>query len=420
MESLRNKVYRLIRKSERFFKADMIYIAKSGFWQGLGQVVNNALSLVLLLVFANYLPKETYGLYKYILSLAGILTIFTLTGMNQAVSQAVATGNEGSLRASTNYQLKWNVLYFLAFCALSGYYFYNGNIPIATALLIMGIFAPLTQAFNTYGAYLEGKREFQLNNFFSIISTAIYSAGMILVILLSGEIVWLVVAYVLTTFSATLAFYIATLRKFKPPITPSEDVFKYGRSLTYIGLVGPIIGQLDSIILSHFWGPAQLAVYAISMSIPSRAIPLIKSWVNIAFPKIAAKEPRNMNDLFYQRIFQGMFVGGIITLGYVLAAPFLFKLLLPQYMDSVFYSQLLAISFIFVMPIRYVGVLLAAQKLPRLMFISNSIQDVIRIILYIVLGIWGGIFGLILAQIIGYINGLVINMVVWQLGRIRE
>jgi len=243
---------------------------------------------------------------------------------------------------------------------------------------------------------------------------------MILVILLGGEVIWLITAYVSITLFSTLVFYFVTLHKFKPPISESKDVFQYGRSLTYIGLAGPVIGQLDNIILTHFWGPAQLAVYAIAMAIPNRAIPMIKSWVNIAFPKIAAKEPRNMNDLFYQRIFQGMFVGGIITLGYVLAAPFLFKLLLPQYMDSVFYSQLLAISFIFVMPIRYVGVLLAAQKLPRLMFISNSIQDVIRIILYIVLGIWGGIFGLILAQIIGYINGLVINMVVWQLGRIRE
>ena len=70
MQNLRNKTYQLLRKSEGFLKVDMVYLAKGNFWQVLGQVVNNALSLALIFVFANYLPKETYGLYRYILSTA--------------------------------------------------------------------------------------------------------------------------------------------------------------------------------------------------------------------------------------------------------------------------------------------------------------------------------------------------------------
>ncbi|MDP3875262.1 MAG: oligosaccharide flippase family protein, partial [bacterium] len=125
MQNLWDKTYRLLRGSENFFKADMVYLAKGNFWQVSGQVISNILSLGLIVLFANLLPKETYGLYKYILSLAGALNIFTLTGMNQAIVQAVAAGNDGALRTSVKYQMKWNVMQLIAFWILGAYYLLN-------------------------------------------------------------------------------------------------------------------------------------------------------------------------------------------------------------------------------------------------------------------------------------------------------
>ncbi len=120
MNNLRVKTYKILRKSEKFFKIDMVYLAKGGFWITSGQSINTILSLVLIVAFANLLPKETYGTYKYILSLAGVLNIFTLTGMNSAVARAVAVGSEGALKASVKYQLKWNLLMLVAFWILGG------------------------------------------------------------------------------------------------------------------------------------------------------------------------------------------------------------------------------------------------------------------------------------------------------------
>jgi len=409
-----------LRKSENFFKADMVYLAKGNFWQISGQVVTNILSLGLMVLFANLLPKETYGLYKYILSLAGALNIFTLTGMNQAVVRAVAAGNDGAFQTSVKYQLKWNVLQLLAFWILGGYYFLNGNQYLGTSLLVMSIFSPLTFAFNTYGAYLDGKKNFQLNNIFSVLSTLIYVVGMVVAIVFSGETIWLVVAYSLTTFVSTTIFYALTLHIFHPPTTSSKDVLKYGRELTFIGFIDPIVSQVDKIILSHFWGATQLAVYALATAIPDRAVPLIKSLVGIGLPKFSTKTPEELNRVFYTRILQGMAVGAICSIAYFIIAPYLFKYLLPKYLEGVFYSQLLAISFIFAMPNRYIGLLLTSQKLSKLSFMSNFIQSVIRVILYLVLGIWGGILGLISTHVLMSFIGMLINMTTWRFyGRSR-
>src|SRR3990167_5586122 len=185
MHGLRNKAYGILRWSEKHTQADMVYLAKGNFWQILGQMFTSIIGLALTVIFANYLPKETYGTYRYILSIAGILSVFTLNGMNQAVSQAVAVGKEGALRASVKYQLKWNIMQFLAFVISGTYYFLNENVHLAISLWIMSIFSPLAAVFNIYGAYLSGKRQFRLNNIFNIISTAIYALGMAAAVILS-------------------------------------------------------------------------------------------------------------------------------------------------------------------------------------------------------------------------------------------
>ena len=239
--------------------------------------------------------------------------------------------------------------------------------------------------------------------------------GILTAILLSGEVIWLITAYAVTTFAPTLFFYIFILRKFKPPVVAdARDTLKYGRELSFIRLLGPITSQIDKIILAHFWGTAQLATYLLAMAVPNRATSLIKNWIGIGFPKFAAKTPKEINTVFYRRIFQGMSVGAVIAILYVLFAPYLFKYLLPQYLEGVLYSQILAISFVFAMPNRYISLLFESQKLSRLIFVRTMIQSVIVILLYVVLGIWGGILGLVIAYVLNSFIGMLVNIVMWR------
>lgn len=415
MADLKDKFYRWLRLSESFFKADMVYVAKGTFWVAFGQVFTSLLSLLLIIVVANWLPKETYGLYRYILSLAGILNIFTLTGMSRAVSRAAATGNEGAFAAAFKYLLKWNLILLLAFWILSGYYFFNDNRLLALSLFILSFFSPLTIAFNIYSAYLDGKKEFRLNNIFSVFSTAIYVLGMIAAVIFFGTVTWLIAVYALTTFASSLIFYLVTVKLFRPPKTTDDKSFlKYGRELTFIGFIGPVASQIDKIILSHFWGPIELAVYSLATTMPERATSFIKGWVSIAFPKLATKTPEEINTVFYKRILQGLSIGAIMTLGYIILSPYVFKYLLPQYLDALFYSQILAISFVFAMPNRYVSLLLESQKMSRIILVRGLIQSLIMVLLYIVLGIWGGILGLVVAQVINSFSGVLVNIILWR------
>ena len=415
MEFLRQKTHEILRWSEKYTQADMVYVAKGGFWVTFGQTIATILSLGLVIAFANLLPKESYGLYKYILSLASVLNIFSFTGMNNAVSRAVAAGDEGALRASVRYQLKWGLLMLLAFLAVGAYYFLNDNTLLGTSFLILGVFVPPTLALNTYGAYLDGKKQFRLASTSTVISTLIYIAGMLVALLWSKNVVWLITAYALTTFLSTLLFYIVILRKFKLPLATSGETLRYGRELTFLGFIGPIASQIDKIVLVHFYGVATLAIYSLAMAIPDRATAFIKNWVGIGLPKFVEKTVEEINSIFYKRVFQGMVIGGLATLSYVLVAPYLFRYLLPQYIDSVFYSQILAVSLLFAIPNRYVSLLLLAHKLSRAIFVNNMIQNILKTLVYVVLGIWGGVLGLVIANVLNSLISMIINIAVWQM-----
>ena len=416
LSTLRDKTNQLLNYGTRTFGLDLKYFASGGFWTVLGQGANSVLALALTVAFANLISKETYGLYRYALSLANLLNIFTLTGMNTAIGQATAAGNEGVLRTAVKHQLKWNLMMTTASLGLGGYYLWNANTVMAISLFILGIFVPMTLALNSYAPFLDGKKQFKLNNLFIIGSTIIYVLGMFVTLLLTKEVWVLILAYCLTTFAANLLFYIKTLRLFSPPETPSENALSYGWKLTYMRFIGPVVGQIDSIILNHFWGPAQLAVYSLARAMPDKIIPVSKRVVGLGMPKLVQKSAEEINKVLYKRIAQGMYFGVILTIGYVLLSPFVFKYLMPQYLESIFYSQILAISFIFALPVGYVGTAMLAHKMVLPTFISGILMNILKIVLYIVLGIWGGILGLVLAQVIYYLIAFVINIAAWKFG----
>jgi len=87
---------------------------------------------------------------------------------------------------------------------------------------------------------------------------------------------------------------------------------------------------------------------------------------------------------------------------------------LPKYIDSIFYSQLLALAFIFIAPVGYIGTAINSQKMIRAIVSSSISSSIVKIILYVILGIWGGILGLVLAQLVYYIIVFFISIILWK------
>jgi len=212
-KKLKINIYNLLRQSEKWTQTDMVYLAKGAYWLTIANIISSTSAFLLSITFANLLLKETYGLYVFIMSIVGILTIPTMAGINTALTSSVARGFEGSIIPALRTRIKWGLLGGLASIAVAGYYFFNDNITLTICFLIGGFFTPLMSPLTVYGSFLAGKKLFKESSFFNSITKIIAAALMIATLFITNNIFIIILVYFSSyTFIRLLNFFIILRR----------------------------------------------------------------------------------------------------------------------------------------------------------------------------------------------------------------
>ncbi len=408
LPTLKNTLVRLLRWSERYLKTDMVYLASGGFWITLGQTISSLAVLLLAIAFANLVPPDIYGTYKYILSLAGILAIFTLPGMNTALMHATARGSGSTIHAVTRTRILYACAGSVLALIASAYYLYYENIQLSFALLILAASLPLFDTFTSYLSYLVGKKRFDLRAKYHAFTHVVSTLVLIVTLLFTDSVIFILLAYFIPFMSIRVALYYHVARTIPHTSTQSDDteVIRYGKHQTAMQILSMAANEFDKILIWKFVGPLHVAMYTFALAIPEQIKGPLKGVGELAFPKFAAQTPeqikKNLPALWRKIALYalGLFV---ISLLYILTAPYIFMLVFPQYMESVQYSRLYALTIVThvaSIPIAILG----AQKRTKTLYVISTIQPVITIGLLVLLvppyGIMGAIVALMLSKFI--------------------
>ncbi|MFC1731687.1 oligosaccharide flippase family protein [candidate division KSB1 bacterium] len=412
MKTLKDKLYKLLLWSERYTKTDMLYLAKGGFWLMFGQIIVTTSGLILAIGFANLLPKDVYGNYKFILSLAGIIGAFTLTGMGTAVTRAVAQGYDGMLRLGFWTSLKWSILIFIAGLACSIYYFLNENITIAVSMLIAGSFSPFLLSFTLYSSFLHGKKDFKQDAIFNITRNIIPVTSLITALFFTKNPILLILIYFSSHTITAGLLYLKTLHKYNPSNEIDAGTINYGKHLSVMNVLGVVAMNIDKVLVFHYLGAVELAIYAFATVIPEQIKTSIKTVGSLAFPKFSQKTSSEIKEtIVHKTIKLGLLITAIVII-YILIAPFIYKILFPQYIESIFYSQLLAISLIAgsaILPITALQSQAEKDKLYKINVYTSIFQIIILFILINLYGLIGVIVARIMTRILSL--GLSISLI---------
>ena len=414
---LRHEAYALLRKSESFFKTDMVYLAKGGFWLTLGQIVSSVSSFLLAIAFANLLPKETYGNYKYILSIMSILAIPTLAGINTALTQAVARGYEGSLIPALKTKLKWGVWGGTLGLVLALYYYINGNNILAISFLITAVFIPFMETLGVYGSLLNGKKLFRQSTQYYAISRITSVLILITTIFFTNNLFIILLAYFLPWTILRLVFLLITIKKFHPNDKEDEKTISYGKHLSFVGVAGNISTYLDNILLFHYLGAAQVAIYAFAFAPVDQIRSLYKAIPTLAVPKLSNRSVKEIDSILYNRLFKLFIIGIIIAIIYFLTAPYIFKILFPQYLDSIFFSQLLAVILVLRLPMSFLGAVVQSKLniTPKSWLYWRMTPHIIFIGTLFIFTPLYGIIGVIISRIIFLFSTFILHITQWKL-----
>lgn len=394
-EKLKSHAFSVLRRSERITKTDMVYLASGSFWLMLAQGVGLLISFISAIAFANFLPAEIYGTYKYILSVGVIFGAFSLqTGLGIALVRAVACGFDGTLRYAFRKNIQWSIPMVLGFFVGAAYYYINGNSMLGLSLFIAGIFTPIMQSAQLYQPFLTGKKDFKKNAIYGIAVSIIPSALVVLTLLFTHNIYTLILVYFLGNTGVPLINYFRTLAFFKPNKKIDKDILRFSKHLSFMSVLTTVSSKLDSVLIFHYLGAAEVAIYFFATAIPQHVIAVFRHIGTLSFPKFSVKTPKEIQQQMHKR---GLLIllAVIATMGlYFFAAPFVYTIFFPKYAESIPYSQaaiLTLISIVSILPGTALNAMKAVREQHIVVIVGSLLQIGLLFVCVKLYGLWGAI-----------------------------
>ncbi len=411
MEKLRYQLYRLLRWSERYTKTDMIYLTKGGFWLSIGHLLAMIASFLLAITFANLMPAENFGNYKYIMTMAGMLGAFSLSGSSTIVTQESSRGEDAILLRAFKKNLRWGIIIIIIGGSLSLYYLFRQNYLLAYGLALAFIYTLISSAAGLYNSFLVGQKKFKDASLLSSLISASSALVLIIVLFVSPQVYTLTSAYFIINGFLVLVAFSFVIKKFKIHKSTlskrAENRLKNAPHLSLMNGVATITSHLDKILLFQLLGGTSLAIYYFAMAPINEINSVLKMIIPIATPKIMPQTAKQIKSNLPTKMLKLFLLAIPITLTYIILAPYFYKIFFPQYVEAIFYSQLLGLIVLFI-PRKLITVSLLAKATTPVLYKISFISSTIRLISIIVFVPLLGIIGAVIAQLITYcLDGLI-------------
>ncbi len=395
---LKVKIYKLLRRSEKWAGTDMVYLTKNSFWLILSKTIGTITALALAIAYANLLPKEAYATYKYVISLTSLLLIATLPGINTALMRSVTLGFEGSVWPAIKTKFRWSLAGLAGSLAIAGYYFWQHNTILGLSFAAAAVVMPITNSL-IYGPYLQGKKKFKTISIYNSSKQIASAAIIIAAIWLSPTALTVIFAYLAVNLFWQLLFFFLTFKKYPPNNKKDRQTIAFGKHLSLMRVMGAVAEQADKILMWHLLGPIQLAIYSFAILPVAQAQSMLKAIPVVAFPKIAAQDPQVTKRTLPKKVAKFTAILIIPVSVYILTAPYIYKFLFPQYTTAIKYSQFFALTLLF-FPQRLFGQALTAYAQTKYLYIRKILNPLLKIIFYIALIYFFGIIGAIAAALL--------------------
>jgi O-antigen/teichoic acid export membrane protein len=398
--------------AEEKMQLNLRYYINNGIYLLFLNFLTIVCALFLSIAFANFLPKEVYGKYQFILSVLGIVSIFSLPGIKTSLIQAVAKNYDGTALRAIKESLKWSFFGSIILFFISIYYFFSKEISLSISFLIISLLFSFYSIAQYYNPYLNGKKKFKKLAVYSSIHTVVYTILLISAAYYLRDVIWLVAVYLLTNIliNGFITFFI--FKKIKNKKIDKSSI-SFGKHLTVMEILQFLANYLDRIILSFFLGFENVAIYSIALIIPEKIKDLSKNIGSLILPKLAVMDHKTIKKTLMKRFLQLTGITIILMVVYITAAPFLIKLVFPKYLESIFYSKIFMLGFISFPTILFIT-MFQSKRMKKQLYQFNISFSVIQIILLILLTTYWGILGTILARVFTRLFGLGATLIIYR------
>ncbi|PIR44386.1 hypothetical protein COV23_00120 [Candidatus Wolfebacteria bacterium CG10_big_fil_rev_8_21_14_0_10_31_9] len=407
-------VFKFVRIRQFFFNntSTRQTIAKNTFWLISGQIFSRFIRAAIIIYAARILGAQEWGIFSYVLSLAGFFTIFADFGINAVITRESSRDIEKQKKYfSTSLFIKLVMIVVLAFVVIliAPIFIKQRSIEL---LLPLAVFIIGFDVLRDFAASLSRAWEkMEIEAFVQVITnTAIFIAGFVAIYFYPNAQSLLLAYVVGIGIGMVVAFY-----QFKHYLKNLKDNFsKYlikpiiysSWPLGMLGLMGAIMLNTDSIMLGWYKNMQDVGYYSAGQRI-AQLIYLIPGLIATAFfPSFARLI--NEKEKFKKMLNKSLQIIGLIALplmtGGFFLSSFIIKLLYgTEYLQGVFSFKLMNLT--------YLPVFLSAI-LGNALFALNKEKSLFT---YVILGVSGNfLFNLLLIPTFG-IAGAALSTLINQI-----
>lgn len=345
MNLLIKKTKDIVDKLSKKHKIDFKYFLSGGFWLLVSQVVNTICSLTLAIFLGFFIPKETFGEYRYLLSFFAILSVFYLSGYQNTLIQYTSKGETGIFYKVFKIVLFSSFSATIISLAISGYYVYNQNNTLAIGLLLIGVSIPFLNSFQLYSSYLNGKKDFKRTALYGFIPDIFSVLFIVPFAYYIGSSIFILFSYLISNIILHLIVLNLVLKIYPPKKDFSSAIGSSPIHISIMSFVSVLTANIDKFLLFSFIGSTQLAVFFFAQTIPLQVRGMTKIVSTLLLPKFTNQEKIN------KEIFSKMLLLTLVTLVgiviFIIIAPLIFKVFFPKYTESTIYAQIYSISILF-------------------------------------------------------------------------
>jgi O-antigen/teichoic acid export membrane protein len=261
---------------------------------------------------------------------------------------------------------------------------------------------------------LAGKKDFMHQTLFSIGDNLIPIGLMIGIVLLTSNPLALVAVYFVSNTIAALYFYRRTKIMYAQSAQKhDETMLRYSKHLSVMGIMGGIAENIDQILLFHFVGGVQLAVYNFAIAIPNQMRTPIKNIDAMLQARFVHRTAEEIRSGIRNKISWYFISAVMLTAAYFFIAPYLFKFLFPQYLEAVRYSQIYVL-WIIALAFDPVNSYISSRKNVKALYVSTTVYSLSKIALLFVGVLFWGLMGVIVARVATHFIAAVLNYALYR------
>lgn len=375
-------------------KSDLEYVTKGGFWWAINRGGVFLLSLAVMYAFSRWETKEIFGQYNYVLSIAAILSILTLPGINTALVRAVAKGYEKTVFLAARARVLGGFLASAVGFSIAAWYLVHSRVDLAIVFGLAALFMPLNGTLNQISFYYwEGKKRFDKSALYTIAFRLFLSAALITAVVNTDSLATIVGAYFISIAAISPVLFALTARKVNKKSRVEKEAIPFGKHLSVMRAAEIVGSYIDKVLLWQIVGPVQLAIYSFAQLPVSRmyqALPIQQ----LALPKMSERKVGQKSVFKY--FSAALFLSALLAGGLILIAPWIYGTFFSQYAASVPLFQVLVIGVVF-SPFILLRTQFVARMNNRALYVTRVVPPVTKIVLLALLGLLYGVWGVVAA-----------------------